>query len=101
MTISILLKYLFYEGLLKDDYTNENTLHQIPNYATIHFIRNGMRMCDGVAKFVQDFFKLIINTQSQQEQWHPWNILYWNYQLNQKPLLSVERIGHWQVMENY
>ena len=56
MTISILLKYLFYGGLLKDDYTNENTLHQIPNYTTIHFIRNGMHMCDGVAKFVQDFF---------------------------------------------
>ena len=64
MTISILLKYLFYGGLLEDDYTNENTLHQIPNYTTIHFIRNEMRMCDGVAKFVQDFFKLKINTRS-------------------------------------
>lgn len=64
MTISILLKYLFYGGLLKDDYTNKNNLHQIANYITIHFIRNGSRKCGGVAKFVQDFLKLKINTRS-------------------------------------
>ena len=64
MTISILLKYLFYEDLLKDDYTNKNTLHQIPNYTTIHLRRNGSRKCGGVTKFIQNFFKLKINTRS-------------------------------------